>query len=155
MIESIKLVPGKRKYLFITDQLGKEVLKPLIDQAGEEALNNEVIEIKNAPSESIKEKLQEQKMGTFLYAAASWNLLEQLQEIAQSLGYSEEESHFIGCGAQVKRIFCCRCHGITLYSSTQNSVEHCITCDHCRLELEVSEHYSPLQHAYLGYVLKL
>jgi hypothetical protein len=141
-------VSGKRKYLFCADQSGMEILQPVIDLAVE----------KNAPYEIYSEEqplfdwLSRQKMGCYLYIAVKWDKLHSLKKLTEEVGFSEEEAQYIGYGERLVNVFCCRCHGISKVI-LQEKLE--IACNDCDLLLEVSDHYSSLKNAYLGYVAKL
>lgn len=150
------IIPSKRKYLFLADQQGMTILNPIIEQA---IINNNSFEVVflggnielEFPRTDIIQWLINQKMGTYLYVALPWRELNPLKLMLEEVGYSEEEYHSFGYGDKPKNVFCCRCHGITEVANEE--VE--ISCPHCHLLLEVSEHYSSLRNAYLGYVAKL
>jgi dimethylamine monooxygenase subunit C len=150
------IVQRKRKYLFLADQQGMTILNPIIEQA---IINNDSFEVvflggkidQEFPETDINQWLINQKMGTYLYVALPWGELNQIKLIIEEVGFSEEEYHSFGHGDKPRNVFCCRCHGITDLANEE--VE--ISCRHCHLLLEVTDHYSPLHDAYLGYVAKL
>lgn len=152
MSEKITLVPGKRHYIFCADEAGLKILQPLIDAVKEEKISNEIYMVReNEDLEALMEWFNMQKMGCFLYAAAEWKTLKGIKQLAENAGFSDEEAQLIGSGKQQIRVFCCRCQGISVVDKGQQER----TCDHCKLVLEVSDHYSPLRDAFLGYVAKL
>ncbi|MGG3468644.1 dimethylamine monooxygenase subunit DmmA family protein [Neobacillus pocheonensis] len=147
-MEKVSFVPGKRKYLFCADKQGMEILQPVIDLVIEKKLPFELFSIEHP----VFEWLSKQKMGSFLYVAMEWDKLHAMKQLAEEVGFSAEEMQYIGYGGQSENVFCCRCHGIT-ETIWQEKLE--INCRHCDLLLEVSDHYSSLKNAYLGYVAKL
>lgn len=148
MSDQITLVPDKRKYLFCTDQIGLELLQPVIEWVKELMLPYEIV---IEGERDLFEWLSPQKMGTYLYVSLEWSKLRTVKSLAEEIGYSVEEAQYIGYGDHRINVFCCRCHGLT--EVDLGAME--ITCKHCRLLLEVSDHYSSLREAYLGYVAKL
>jgi dimethylamine monooxygenase subunit C len=148
------LVPNKRKYLFLADRIGMTILNPMIKQA---KINNESIEIVlfnkqiDFQQTDINQWLGEQLMGTYLYVSLPWEELHPFKQKVEEIGYSEEEYQCFGYGEKIKNVFCCRCHGITHVGNEKVEV----ICLHCNLLLEVSDHYSTLRDAFLGYVAKL
>jgi dimethylamine monooxygenase subunit C len=148
------LVHSKRKYLFLTDQKGLTILNPIIEQA---IINNDSFDVvflgkqKEFLQTDIAHWLTQQKMGTYLYVCLPWKELHPIKLKIEEVGFSEEEYQWFGHGNKTKNVFCCRCHEITEVANEE--VE--ITCPYCQLLLEVSDHYSALRHAYLGYVAKL
>lgn len=150
------IIPSKRKYLFLADQQGMTILNPIIEQA---IANNDSFELvflgkqnePESPQTDITHWLINQKMGTYLYVALPWKELNPIKLMIEKVGFSEEEYRSFGYGDKPRNVFCCRCHGITVVANEE--VE--ISCPHCHLLLEVTDHYSPLRDAYLGYVAKL
>ncbi|MDN4075062.1 dimethylamine monooxygenase subunit DmmA family protein [Fictibacillus terranigra] len=143
-------VPGKRKYLICGDPSGINLVQPIIQNIMEQHLSFEVMEIKD--EEKVRNWLDHQKMGCYLYVSAAWPEIERLKNITEDIGFSEEEVQFLGRGEQMIKVFCCRCHGLTELARSDASE---ITCSQCGLLLSVSDHYSSLRKAYLGYVAKL
>lgn len=148
MSDQIKLVRGKQKYLFYTDQRGFEFLLPVIEMVKELMLPYELV---FEGERDLSEWLTSQKMGTYLYGALEWSKLSSIKVLAEDIGFSVEEAQYMGYGNRRINVFCCRCHGLT---EVDSGVEK-VNCIHCQLLLEVSEHYSSLREAYLGYVAKL
>ncbi|HLO12902.1 MAG TPA: hypothetical protein VK190_11910 [Pseudoneobacillus sp.] len=152
MSGNITLVPGKRHYLFCADEEGIKLLQPLIDVVKDGNISYEIQIVKDNWNPILSsEWLSMQKMGSFLYATAEWNVLKKLKQLAEDAGFSEEEAQFIGYGKEQIKVFCCRCHGISVLEKGQPERN----CDQCGLLLEVSDHYSKLRDAFLGYVAKL
>jgi dimethylamine monooxygenase subunit C len=145
-------VPGKRKYVFCGDQQGIKLLSSVIERVKIEELLHEIFLIEGGAEWSqLSKYLRDQKMGTYLYVGLTNNQLLQAKLVVENIGFSDEEAQYIGYGEKVTRIFCCRCHGI---NGMINAKEE-ILCEHCGLELSVSDHYSVFHNAVLGYVAKL
>ncbi|HLO11018.1 MAG TPA: dimethylamine monooxygenase subunit DmmA family protein [Pseudoneobacillus sp.] len=156
MKNQANFIQGKRKYLFLVDQIGIELLKPIIDHTIEKNNSFEAVflgELIEGETEktNIEQWLSKQKMGTYLYVALPWNKLLETKRLIEKIGFTEEEVQCIGYGHKQIHVFCCRCHGIT----TVTNGEDFIPCQYCQLELEITDHYSSLRDAYLGYVAKL
>ncbi|AST93864.1 dimethylamine monooxygenase subunit DmmA family protein [Sutcliffiella cohnii] len=147
---TVSLINGKRKYIFCGDEASLEVLQPIIYEVKKKELPFEIVPL---DSSTLQNLLSSQKMGTFLYIAAPWKLKREIEKMAWSIGYSEEEMISVGIGPKPMNVFCCRCHGIT--EKINLIVDEEITCSHCELQLVVSDHYSSLRDAHLGYVAKL
>jgi hypothetical protein len=147
-------VPNRRKYLFLADQQGMTIINPMIEQA---KINNNPIEIVlfNKQNEiqhsEIAPWLSQQMMGTFLYVSLPWKEINSIKRKIEEIGYTEEEYQCFGYGEKPKNVFCCRCHGITVAADEKAE----LACPHCHLLLEISDHYSSLRDAFLGYVAKL
>lgn len=149
-------VAGKRKYLFCADQKGKVMLQPIIDLVTKKNLPSEFVLIESDQNQVLVTQklfkwLSNQKMGSYLYMVAHWHHLKAIKPIAEDIGFSEEEAQYIGHGEQEKQVFCCRCHGMTKIVPEKTEVN----CMYCDLLLEISDHYSRLRDAYLGFVAKL
>jgi dimethylamine monooxygenase subunit C len=145
-------VPGKRKYVFCGDQQGIKLLSSVIERVKEEGLLHEVFLFEgNVEGSHLSKYLKGQKMGTYLYVVLPNDQLQQAKLVAEVTGFSDEEAQYIGYGEKVTRVYCCRCHGI----NEMKIAEIEILCDHCGLELSVSDHYSVFHNAVLGYVAKL
>lgn len=143
-------VTGKRKYLFCGDNKGLERLTPIIKNVMKENVSFEVVYIGEKEETDITLWLRNQKMGTFLYIAMEWSMLEDFKHLALECGFSEEEAQFIGHGVRMIDVFCCKCQQKTKIKG-EDFGRLLMTCSHCHLKLSVSDHYSPLRGAYLGY----
>ncbi|MFC3884478.1 dimethylamine monooxygenase subunit DmmA family protein [Bacillus songklensis] len=165
LIQKATFISGKRKYLFCADQKGMSILTPIIERVIEEKLSFELLFMgenheKELPPADLSKWLSQQKMGSYLYLAGPWNMLKSIKRLAEEIGFSDEEAQFVGYGVQQMNVFCCRCHGITEMeiqetSQQEKKIKPEIMCRHCDLLLVVSDHYSSLRDAYLGYVAKL
>lgn len=150
-------IPNKRHYLFCVDETGEEELSSLIREVQGRQASVEVIQIDKHVSsdrlqEEMKNRLSRQKMGTYLYIAVEWKRLDQLRKIAEEVGFTSEEASFIGVGTRNITVFCCRCHGLNILSEDAiESGNYKIICSFCKIPLSVSDHYSKLRNAYLGY----
>jgi dimethylamine monooxygenase subunit C len=151
LINQAIFIPGKRKYLLIAYQIGMSYLKDIKEKLVEENLHFELVFTEKMKDRELAECLSQQKMGSYLYIALPWDELYSVKRTVEEIGFSEEEFQCIGYGEKNIHVFCCRCHGV-------NTVIHEIVeirCQHCQLQLEISDHYSSLRNAYLGYVAKL
>jgi dimethylamine monooxygenase subunit C len=155
MINGPYYVPDKRKYIFLGDQVGITQLISIIEQVKTNNQPFEVVylidQVQQALADELIQKLSQQKMGCYLYVVVPWVNLHAIKQITEELGYSDKEAQYIGHGQKYIKVFCCRCHGIV--EETCEKVE--TVCNHCELKLEISDHYSSLRDAYLGYVGKL
>lgn len=147
---TVPFINGKRKYIFCGNEASLEVLQRVIKEVKKKELPFEIVPLN--PSH-LQNFLSSQKMGTFLYIAAPWKLKREIEKMAWSIGYSEEEMISVGIGQKPLNVFCCRCHGIT--EKINIKIDEEITCSHCELQLVISDHYSSLRDAHLGYVAKL
>ena len=141
---------GKRKYIFCCNEEDVNIYQSILTQIKDENFPFQIIQITDS---DLKEKLLNQKMGTYLYIAAPWERQREIEQMLTSIGYSKEEYQYDGTGQKEISVFCCRCHGITKKVGIEIDEE--ITCSHCQLRLVVSDHYSSLRNANLGYVAKL
>lgn len=149
-------VPGKKKYLFCADLKGKVILQPIMEQVIDKNADFEFFFLENKQNSvptftNLSKWLSGQRMGSYLYIAAPWSQFKFIKQLADEIGFSEEEAQFIGYGEKEKKVFCCRCHGITRLEVEQKELLE-VNCIHCDLLLEISNHYSRLRDAYLGYV---
>lgn len=141
-------MPGRRKYLFCGDKQGLKKMQPLIEKVSKYNVPFEMCEVDSA---ELASWLSRQKMGSYLYVSVSWNRLRELMVLAEDIGFTEEEAQYIGHGERIVSIFCCRCHGLTPVPVSAHSIH----CSHCQLMLTISDHYSSLRNAYLGYAAKI
>ena len=145
--------PGKRHYVLCGDEEGLVSLNPIKQILTNCQMSFEEIHLLSECSSEVDRKLGLQKMGTFLYVAAEGKKLRKVISTAIKLGYSSKEAQYIRVGEEEKRIFCCRCHSISKVNNRVNIGEH-VHCTACSLKLELSDHYSPIKDAYLGYVIQ-
>lgn len=143
--------PGKKHYVLCWDEWGLSRLNPLKKILTNQALSFEEIHLNRRCSSEVDDLLGKQKIGTYLYVAAGREKLREVICLAEKLGYSSQEAQFIRVGEEDRRVFCSRCHFISRVENTVNTGQ-CITCIACGMKLEMSDHYSPIKDAYLGYV---
>ncbi|CAM3019748.1 hypothetical protein PASE110613_12715 [Paenibacillus sediminis] len=86
-----------------------------------------------------------QKIGTHIFAAGAWPMVDRLKRIAEDVGFSDELFQFKGYGEMTPYVFCVRCYKLT--KGNQNTQ---VQCEHCRTILDVSNQYSKRLGAYLG-----
>jgi hypothetical protein len=146
--------PGKKHYVLCGDELGLSTLNPLKKILTNRALSFEEIHLELRCSPEVDDLLGKQKIGTYLYVAAERERLREVRCLANKLGYSCQEAQFIRVGEEERRVFCCRCHVLSRVENTVNTGEY-INCKACSLKLELSDHYSPIKDAYLGYVAEV
>ena len=146
--------PGKRHYVLCGDEEGLDSLNPIKQILTNGQMSFEEIHLLLECSSEVDRKLEMQKMGTYLFVATEGENLRKVISMAEKLGYSTEEAQYIRVGEEEKHIFCCRCHGISRVNNIVNIGEH-VHCTACSLKLELSDHYSPIKDAYLGYVAQI
>ena len=95
-------------------QASLEVLQPIIYEVKKKELPFEIVPL---DSSTLQNLLSSQKMGTFLYIAAPWKLKREIEKMAWSIGYSEEEMISVGIGPKPMNVFCCRCQVFIFYFS--------------------------------------
>ncbi|TYS69531.1 hypothetical protein FZC76_04665 [Sutcliffiella horikoshii] len=142
---------GKRHYVLCGDEEGLKSLNPIKQNLTNDQLSFEEIQLDLECFSEVDKKLEMKKMGTFLYVAAEGKKLRRVICTAEKLGYSFEEAQYIIVGEGKKGIFCCRCHYVSTVNHTLNIGDH-VNCTACSLQLVLSDHYSPVKEAYLGYV---
>jgi dimethylamine monooxygenase subunit C len=147
---SYAFVPGKRKYLFCGDKEGLTRLQPIIAEVTQHKLPFETGEVE---STELTSWLGRQMMGSYLYVCVSWERIRDIKLLAVTIGFTEEEAQYIGHGERIVNMFCCRCHGVTAIPESQSN--HRINCSHCQLMVTISDHYSSLRNAYLGYTAEI
>jgi hypothetical protein len=146
--QEVELIQNKRKYLFCADHYGMKLLSDVMEQVKEK----EVFRFEEKRDwTKFMSFLDKQRMGSYVYVSLPENELFQARKLVEEAGFIDVESQFIGYGEKVISVFCCRCHGIN--GTEEDQVE--ILCQHCGLELSISDHYSKAHDAYLGYVAKL
>ncbi len=133
-------------YLFCGDKEGINRLQPIINEVIDRNLPFESVEVE---STELDTWLHRQKMGSYLYVSASWGQVRDIKVLAENIGFTEEEAQYIGRGERIMNVFCCRCHGLTPAQESKSN-RH-ISCSHCQLPLAISDHYSSLRDAFLGY----
>ncbi|MGD6964246.1 dimethylamine monooxygenase subunit DmmA family protein [Fictibacillus phosphorivorans] len=144
-------INGKRKYIFCGDEQGLKLLSNVLEKGKEEGLTYDRYLLSDFKMTLLEDFLKSQKMGTFVYLAIPFLVLQQFRKALEDIGYLEEDVQYIGYGERKIPVFCCRCHEINMSNQEQNR----LLCDRCSLELEVSDHYSAMHNAFLGYVAKL
>lgn len=137
---------GKRKYLFCADSKGAESLCNLVHQAMEDNAPFDFLVIENESDSFCDFWFSQQKMGTYLYLSGKWEFVNRLKNLALEAGFSEYEMQMKVLGNIRKKLICCKCHGVNDVDEELH-----ISCRHCGLKLEVSNHYSRRLEAYLGY----
>ncbi len=149
------LEANKRKYLFITDELGSSTAFSLSRSCAAEDipfelhyLSHENCQNLNSLKKSLEENLCKQRMGTYLYILTSWDTLEPLSQLAEKSGFSASEMAKVGFGEKKKNVYCSCCQQLN-----KHITESVIACVYCGHELHVSEHYSRRLNAYLGSVV--
>ncbi|WP_339226175.1 dimethylamine monooxygenase subunit DmmA family protein [Oceanobacillus sp. FSL K6-2867] len=91
-----------------------------------------------------------QVIGTRLYIAGSWSMINDVKNIAHGTGFTDDEIQFKGLGVKKEKIMCIQCYSFNT-NETEEEIEE-MKCVHCDALLEVSDHYSKRLGAYLGYV---
>lgn len=135
-------VPNKRLYLLFADEAGLESMQAWRDKLAVMGLPLEC----HRGEKGMKKWLACQKMGSYLYGAASGEKVHRFIQIAEDIGFSLEEMQWVGIGSGNPFIFCSKCHNIQPITNNE-----AVICKHCRLSLSVTGHYSAYHQAYLGY----
>jgi dimethylamine monooxygenase subunit C len=144
----LSLMEGKRKFLFCADSIAARSLNILVSQAIDENAPFDFHIFQEESEESfVDEWLSQQKMGTYLYISGAADFVKRIQNKALKIGFSEHDFKSLPIEPVKKKLVCCTCH-----SESEVDDEPHVTCAHCGLELEVSDHYSRRLDAYLGYV---
>jgi dimethylamine monooxygenase subunit C len=148
MDENISLKKGKRKFLFCADSKGARSLYILVRQAIDENVPFDFHIFQEESEERFADEwFSHQKMGTYLYISGAADFVKRIQNKAWKIGFSEHDLQALPIGPAKKKLICCTCHG-----ESEVDEETHVTCAHCGLVLEMSDHYSRRLDAYLGYV---
>ncbi|QFT91040.1 hypothetical protein FIU87_20530 [Bacillus sp. THAF10] len=142
-------VPGKRKYILIAKDNNDPLLLKIID----------ALKRTNSPFEQwvycdekpleLVDVIKLQKVGTYFYIALNQQAISILRPSLRGIGLTSGEVQYITTVAKEKTVFCSRCHEIF---SVQEIGRGEVSCPACQLRLEVSEHFSTIKNAYMGYV---
>ncbi|PTX64581.1 hypothetical protein C8P63_10275 [Melghirimyces profundicolus] len=148
--ESLTVVPGRRKYILLTDSEGYGEIQPVWESLNDGEVPIELRFFQDSPhlDKGLEDWLSAQKMGTCLYIAGKWERVKPLFRLAERVGFTEEEMQVKGVGPREKRVFCARCHTINRAGEDAE-----IPCRECGEKLEVSSHYSRLHDACYGFVI--
>ncbi|WP_285289978.1 dimethylamine monooxygenase subunit DmmA family protein [Bacillus sp. ISL-75] len=111
-------------------------------------LPNRIHIVSSFTEQEISPILQVQVMGTKLYIAGQWSMMNKVKEMAYQEGFTDEEILFNGIGPKDEWVFCVKCYQI----NRKVDVGHDFVCEHCSATLDVSVHYSKRLDAYLGYL---
>ncbi|CAG9620015.1 dimethylamine monooxygenase subunit DmmA family protein [Sutcliffiella rhizosphaerae] len=141
-------IAGKRNYVLCGDDLGITLLNEIEERIQRDKGTYQIYYLNKMNRSLLLELLEQMKMGTYLYLVADSKLLFDLKPALQKLGYSTCEAQYICHQMDHRMVFCSKCHQIFSVFSKVN----CTNCPNCQLTLEVSEHYSKIKNAYLGYV---
>ncbi|MHC0036382.1 dimethylamine monooxygenase subunit DmmA family protein [Pseudoneobacillus sp. C159] len=144
--QELALIKGKRRYLFCTDLRGAESINDMIQQAIAEKVPFDHHIIEQEPDNFIDIWFQQQKMGTYLYIVGQNEFVKRVEKLAIDAGFSQYDRQTKVVGHRSKSVICSKCH-----ANNEVDEDSHITCKHCGLELEVSDHYSRRLDAYLGY----
>lgn len=138
----------KQRCLLLTDSLGESYAQEIRLQLANENLPVEVYHLNRESwnKEELLQLLSAQKIGTFLYIFAAWEMAEDTAHLAEDAGFSPEEMEWHGLGTRIKRVFCSACQELNAVGDETD-----ITCRFCGEELSVSGHYSKRHRAFLGY----
>ncbi|MFV2048320.1 dimethylamine monooxygenase subunit DmmA family protein [Metabacillus sp. YM-086] len=99
--------------------------------------------------EEIKQILHSQEIGTRLFLLGKWSTVDDIEKIANDIGFTNEEIDKHGVGEKTDHIFCAKCYQFNL---KQDPLQEEATCSHCQTKLDVSNHFSKRLNAYLGYI---
>jgi dimethylamine monooxygenase subunit C len=138
---------GKRKFLFCADGEGVSSLYVLVQQAMKENVPFDFHVLDDVTDSFLGQWFDQQKMGTYLYISGRWESVKRVGILALEAGFFEHEMQWKVIDHGRKAVMCCKCHGVNEDGGNSH-----ITCQHCGIRLEVSDHYSRRLEAYLGYV---
>lgn len=99
--------------------------------------------------DEIKQILSSQKIGTRLFLFGKWSTVDDIEKIANDIGFTNEEIYKHGVGEKIDHIFCAKCYQFNI---KQDPLQEETTCSHCQTKLDVSNHFSKRLNAYLGYI---
>ncbi|MBM7570189.1 dimethylamine monooxygenase subunit DmmA family protein [Aquibacillus albus] len=171
VIESIEIPENAQKIVLFLDQQGLNEIQPQWKQFAR--LNNRIeayllmneknplfmkekidqlvpIEFSFAKvitEETVQEVLSNQTIGTYLLLGCDSELVRTIKRQAIEIGFSEQEMRLLQVGEKKEKLFCVKC-----YHYNNLTDEHTVVCNHCQTKLDVSEHYSRVKEAYLGYI---
>lgn len=144
--QELSFSKGKRKYLFCADSQGADHLYGFVLQTIEGNVPFDFHIIEEESDSFLEHWFSQQRMGTYLYLSGQWEFVNRVKKLALEAGFSEFEMQMKVCGPVKKKVICSQCHAVHVVDDDLH-----ITCKHCGLELEVSDHYSRRLDAYLGY----
>ncbi|MCQ6281199.1 dimethylamine monooxygenase subunit DmmA family protein [Bacillus sp. EB600] len=98
-------------------------------------------------NEKIHAIFKEQKIGTKIFISGPWSMIYHIKDIANTVGFTDDEIQYNGFGQKDHKVYCVKC-----YSYNKMSNNKVITCEHCKVVLDVSNHFSKRLEAYLGYI---
>lgn len=96
---------------------------------------------------SVYESLSYQLIGTKLFLAGNWKMVNEIRQLAKKIGFGEDEVHASRYGKDEERIFCVKCLSINKKEEAEYQV-----CSSCKTRLELTTRYSKRLQAYLGFV---
>jgi dimethylamine monooxygenase subunit C len=109
--------------------------------------HNNINYVSSFENDEVETLLSEQMIGTRIFISGPWEMIQQIKEIAGTVGFTDEEIHYNGSGETNDKVYCVKCYS---YNKSQNTNE--ITCEHCNTVLDVSKHFSKRLDAHLGYI---
>ena len=96
-------------------------------------------------AKALRSRLAISGMGLRLYLAGRETFVWEAALPARAAGLREDEIQREACSALERRVYCVHCRHV-LEAATVNPV----ACPSCGVVLEVRDHFSPMQAAYLG-----
>ncbi|MCM3651699.1 dimethylamine monooxygenase subunit DmmA family protein [Metabacillus litoralis] len=130
-------------YLYIkTEQLQKETINDL-----QQLLPKRIQSLSAISYQEVSPILAKQVIGTKLFISGGWPMVNELKDIANSFGFSDDEIQVSGIGRKNERIFCIKCYHIIRKKNDDEA-----TCENCNTTLDASTHFSKRHDAYLGYI---
>ncbi|WP_042352623.1 hypothetical protein [Bacillus massiliigorillae] len=146
IVEQFSKVERKRKCLIITDSAMNEAVGRFQSEINQEVPYELFIMNGKADEAKAKEVLAQQKMGTQLYIASTWENAKIIFPLAIEVGYSEEEIQLAVDGEKERHIYCMKCFTL---SSIKDEKE--VQCAQCHAHLEVGPFFSKVRKGYIGY----
>ncbi len=144
--------------LELINNIAKLVKKPLlhikafsvlenIEKAIYENFPHLPIHFSQLDSADLSNYLQQQKIGTHMIVIGTRETITEWEKIGTQVGFPLDAIHKIVLEGDLKKVFCVRCY--SLFPS--QTIEH-VLCKNCHSQLDVSNHFSKLHNAYLGYI---
>ena len=99
--------------------------------------------------DEINQILHSQEIGTRLFLLGKWSTVDDIEKMANDIGFTDEEIDKYGAGEKTDQIFCAKCYQ---FSIKQDPFQAETTCSHCQIRLDISNHFSKRHNAYLGYI---
>lgn len=159
IVEAFRVNESKKHFLLIADQDGLEKVEEFLpslkdsyhlytvgDQDRQSSLNTSTISQQDFEAK-VADILAKQKVGTQLYIAGKWELVEKVFTAAVIAGFLEEEIQVYIHGPKARNMYCPSCYTLSAIQPEDEESQ----CPSCGVMLVISTHYSRVRKGYLGY----